>query len=91
VVTPQEEDVFGVFQFVAEEKFNSFNRVVASVHEIPDKDVPGAWQLSSYFEQLQHVEKLTVNVPADSNWGLRFVDVALLEQQLFDFVAEGPN
>ena len=46
MVAPEEVDLLGVQQLEAEEKHDSFDRVVAAVHEVPDEDVLGRGRLA---------------------------------------------
>lgn len=50
VVPPQENDVLGVLNLVAEEQLDGLDRVVAPVHKITDEYVPAARQLSPHLE-----------------------------------------
>jgi len=88
VVASEKYDVFGVFQFVAKQELDGLNRVIASVDKIPNKNVARARQFPSDFEKLQDIKELAMDIPADGDGCLRFLDVALLEEQLFDSVAE---
>lgn len=91
VVAPQQEDLFGVFDLVAEEQLDGLHRVVAPVYEVPDEDVSVLRKLTSHLEQLEYVEELAVDVAADGHRRLRFLHIRLLEEQFLDLVAERPD
>jgi hypothetical protein len=47
VIAPEEGDPFRVFDLEAEEVFEGFNGVVATINKIPDEDVAGLVDFSS--------------------------------------------
>ena len=79
MISSEQDDLLGVFDFVAEQQLYGFDGVVASINEISDKDVAVGRQLSSYFEQFQDIEELTMDISTYGYWGLGFMYVALLE------------
>ena len=91
VVAPEQDDVLGVLDLVAEEQLDGLDGVVAPVDEIPDEYVLVGGQLAPHLEELKHVEELPVDVPADCYGGLGLVNVALLEEKLLHLVAERTN
>lgn len=88
VVAPEQEYLFGVFDLVAEKKLNGLNGVVAPIHKISDEDVSGLRQFPAYLEQFEHVEELSVDVSADGDGCLGFLDIGLLEEKVLDLVTE---
>lgn len=91
MVASKEDDVFGVFDFIAEKELDCLDGVVTSIDEITNEDVPVCGELPSYFEKLKNVKELTVDISANSHRGLSLMYVALLEEKLFDFIAESSN
>ena len=51
--------------FDAEQQTDSFNRVVASIDIIPQKEVVGVRNSTSYFEQFHQIVELSVDVTAN--------------------------
>lgn len=70
---------------------DGLDRVVATVNEVPDKEVARAWDLAADLKQLHKVVELAVDVAADYYWGVYVLYVRLFDQDLFDFVAEHPE
>jgi hypothetical protein len=80
MISSEQDDVFGILEFVAEQELDCFDWVVASIHEITDKDVPVLRQISSHFEQFENIEELAVNVTAYGDRGLCLVYVWLFKK-----------
>ncbi len=90
MISPEQNDVFGVFELVTEKEFNGLNRVVPTVYKVSDKNVSWAWEFASYFKELQDIIKLPMNVTADNHRGFGLMYIRLLKEQLFDLITEGP-
>lgn len=88
MISPEQNDVFGVFKLITKQKLDGFDRIVSSINEIADEDIPWSRELSSNLKEFKDVIKLTMNVSANDDRGFSFVHVWLLKQKLFDFIAE---
>lgn len=88
VVSSQESDAVGILKLEAEEELEGLDGVVATVDEVSHEDVAGVWDLTSLFEKLEKIMELTVDVSANCNWGANRLDVALLDEDLLDLLAE---
>jgi len=75
MVPTQHEDSFGIPHFDGNEQQIAFNRKVASVHVIAQKQVPGLARVTSNVQQLHQVKVLSMYVSANSNWGVNFQHV----------------
>ena len=87
MVASKENNVFGVFEFVTEEKLNSFYRVVPTIYKVSDEDIAWTRELPSDLKQLQYIIELAMNIPTDDNWRFGLVHIGLFEQKLLDLVA----
>jgi hypothetical protein len=88
VISSKEGDMLGVFDFEAKQIFESFNRRVASIHEISNENVVGVWDLSSSSEQFEEIIELTVNISANSDWSRNWLYVGFFDQDFFGFFAK---
>ena len=88
VVSPEQDDVLGILHLIAEQQLDGLYRVVAPVDKIPYKNILVGWQFAPHLEELKHVKKLSMDVPADGDGGLGLVDVALLEKKFLHLVAQ---
>ena len=50
VVSPQNEEVFGVFDLVSEEKANRLERLLATVDVVTEEEVVGFWRKAAVLE-----------------------------------------
>lgn len=62
--------------------------MVPPIDKIPNHDVAFVGQVTTFFKHLQHIIKLTVNVPTQSHRCLDWLHVWLLEKQRLDFPAD---
>mmetsp|Transcript_2693 Transcript_2693/g.4548 ORF Transcript_2693/g.4548 Transcript_2693/m.4548 type:complete len:300 (-) Transcript_2693:74-973(-) len=88
VVSSQESDVCGVLELQTEEELEGLHGVEASVDEVTHENVPRVWDLSSLVKELEQVVELSVDVSADGDGSLDRLDVALLNEDLLDLLAE---
>ena len=65
-----------------------FNRVVATINEVAHEDIASIRNLSSFFEELEQVMELTMDVTANSDWRAHRLNVTLFDQYLLDFFTE---
>jgi hypothetical protein len=47
MVTSEENDVFGIFQFITEEKLNGLNGIISAVNKIPNENIPRSREFPS--------------------------------------------
>ncbi len=87
VVATDERDAVGVSDFEAEEKQEGFQRVEATVNEVPHEEVVGVRHVAAHSEELHQVVELAVYVPAYCDWGVDCDDIAFFYQQLACLVA----
>ena len=90
VIASKKGDAVGVLELEAEEKLESFNTVPTTVDVVTHKDVARVGDLTTYFKQLKKVVELAVDVTADCDGGAHGLHVALLNEDLFDFLAQDP-
>ena len=90
VIASKKRDAVGVLEFEAEEKLEGFHTVVTTIDEVTHKDVARVGDLAAFFKQLQKIVELTVDVTADCDGGAHGLYVALLNEDLFDFLAQDP-
>lgn len=65
MVATENEEVFGVLDFVCEEQADGFQRLLASIDVITKEEVVCLWRESTILEQTQQIIVLAVNVTAD--------------------------
>ena len=88
VVAAQKRDAVGVLELQAEEKLESLNWIVATVDEISHENVASVRDLTALFKKFEKIVELTVNISANGDWGTHRLNVALLDEDFFDFLAE---
>lgn len=88
VVSSEESDVGWVLELQAEQKLERFDGVEASIDEVTHENVASVWNLSSLVEELQKVMELAVDISANGDWSFDWLDVAFLDEDLFDLLAE---
>ena len=59
--------------------------MIATVYKIPNHDVALIGQIASFFEHLQHIKKLSVNVTTQSDRSLDRLHIRLFEKQSLYF------
>ena len=62
MVSPEEEEVFGEPEFVAEEEHDALDGVLAAVDIITNEEVVAVSRIAAIFEDLKQVTVLAVNV-----------------------------
>lgn len=65
VVATKDEEVFGVFDLVREEKTDGFERLLATVHVISKEKVVGFRREATIFEEAQKIVVFTVDITAN--------------------------
>lgn len=65
MVPPQQEEVLGIFDFVAEQEHYCLDRLLASVHVVSQKEVVLVRRVPPVVEYLQQVLELPVDIPHD--------------------------
>ena len=88
VVSSEEGDAVWVLQLEAQEQLKGFNGVVATIDEVTHENVSIVRDLSTLFKELEMIVELTVDVTADGNGGTDGLHVALLNEDLLDFLAQ---
>lgn len=62
VVPPQQEKVFWVFNFVGQQQADCLQRLLSSIHIVPQKQVVALRGVSTILEQPEQVVVLTMNI-----------------------------
>lgn len=88
VVSSEQSDVRWVLHFETQQQLESLHRVEASVDEVAHEDVSGVWNFAALVEQLEQVVELTMNVSANGDWCFDRLHIALLNEDLFDFLTK---
>lgn len=91
MISPEQDDIFGILKLVTEKEFNSLNRIVPSVNKIANKNIPGPWQFASDLKQLKDIIKLSMNVTTNDNWSFSLMHIGFFEEELLNFVAESTH
>ena len=65
VVATKDEEVFGVFDLVCEEKADSLQRLLATVDVVAKEEVVGLRGETAVFEETQEIVVLTVDITAN--------------------------
>ena len=72
VVSPQEEEVFGVLDLVAEEEDDGLDGLLAPVDIVPQKQIVLVGRVTPIVEYFQQVLKLSVDISYNFDWGFQF-------------------
>jgi len=88
VVASEEGDMSWVLHLEAEEQLESFDGIETSIDKITHEDVSGVWNFTAFVEQFQQIVELAMDIATDSDWSLNWLNIALLNQNLFDFFAK---
>ena len=88
VVASQQRDVGGVFHLEAEKELEGLHGIESTIDKVSHENVACVWDLATFVEQFQQVVELAMNVTADGDGSLDWLDVAFLNEDLFDFFAE---
>lgn len=88
MVTSEESNVSWVLELEAKEKLECFHGIEASIDKITHENVAGVWDLTTLVEELEEIVELAVNISADSDWSFNWLDVAFLNKDFLDFLAE---
>ena len=88
MVTSKQGDVRWVLQLEAQQKLESFYRVISAVNIVAHENVAGVRDLAASIEELQQVVELTMDVTADGHGSSDGLSVALFDEDLFDLLAE---
>ena len=88
VVASEQGDVRGVLELQAEKELEGLNRVESSVHEVSHEDVASVRDFTALIEEFEEIMELTMDVSADGDWSLDWLDVALFDEDLLDLLAK---
>ena len=88
VVSSQKGDVSWILQFEAQQKLESLDGVESSVNEVTHEDVSGVWDFTALVEKFQKIMELAMDISANCNGGLDWLDVALFNEDLLYFLTE---
>ena len=88
VVSPQEEEVFGVLDLVAEEEDDGLDGLLAPVDIVPQKQIVLVGRVTSIVEYFQQVLKLSVDISYNFDWGFQFQQHGLWQKDLSDSHAD---
>lgn len=90
MVSSQQCNFIGVPDFEAHEVFKSLNRIVTSVDEVPDKNIVRIWDLTTLIEEFKDIEKLPMDVTANDNWAINWVNIGFLDEDLLHLLTNHP-
>src|SRR3569833_2283914 len=88
VVSSQQCNESWILQFQAQQQLESLNRVVPTIHEVAHDYVSCVGYLPTLGEELKKIVELAVDVTADGDWSLHWLNVALLNEKLFHFLTQ---
>lgn len=88
VIASQESDVRRVLHLEAEEELEGLDRVEATIDEVAHENVAGVRDFTAFVEQLEKIVELAVNVSANCDRSLDRLNVAFLNEDFLDFLAE---
>ena len=88
VIASQESDVRRVLHLEAEEELEGLDRVEATIDEVAHENVAGVRDFTAFVEQLEKIVELAVDVSANRDRSLDWLDVAFLDEDFLDFLAE---
>ena len=80
MVSPQQEEIFGVFDLVAEEEEDGLETLLSSVDIITKEKVVGRWGETTHFEESNEVGVLAVHIPDNLDWRGEFDKSRLTEE-----------
>jgi len=88
VISSKDEEIFGVFDLIRQKEANGLERLLPTVHVIPQEDVIGLGGESAVLKKTEEVIVLPVNIPADFNGCLEFQKHGLRDQKVSTAKAE---
>lgn len=88
MVSPQQRYPRLVPHFEGQQQDEGFNAVESSVHEVPEEEVGDVRRIAAYFEQLQEIIELSMNIAAYGDRGIDPGEVGLLAEYFLGLVAE---
>ena len=88
VVAAKNRDSVSIAYFECNHECHDLHRVVSSVDIISHKEIVCVWELSAYFEQLDQIVELSMDVATDGHWGANVDHVRLVGQNFFSFTAQ---
>ena len=88
VISSQDVHALGVADLVAEEKRDSFDRVVATIDVVTHEEIVRIGWEATDLEQFHQIVELAVDIAANSNGGLDGVDIAFLAEDFTGFDTE---
>ena len=82
MVAAKDEEVLRVLDFVSQEQTDGLERLLSSIHIVAEKDVVGFGGESAVFKQTEEVVVLTVDVTANFDWGFKFKEHWLGDEEV---------
>ena len=82
VISPQNEEVFGVLDLVRQQEAYCFEGLLATVHVVAQEYVVGLWREAAVFKKPEEVVILTVDVATDLDGGLQLEEHGLPNEQI---------
>ena len=87
MISPEQGDSTFIASFECQEKEECFNAISSPIDIIAHEDVIGVGRESAYFEQLEKIVELAMNVSADCDWAAHLHYIAFLFEDIFCKVA----
>jgi hypothetical protein len=91
VIASDHVHLIGILNFEKTQKSDNLDRMGASVDVIAEPQVTGVGQFTANLDDFEHIIKLSVNVADDGDGGREVVDILLLDEDVFEFVADEGN
>lgn len=93
MVPPKNEKVFGILDFVGEEKANGLERLLPAIDVVAQEEVIGLWREAAILKETKQVVILAMDIAANFDGRFKFEkdrlvdkDVARLEAKMLDLI-----
>jgi hypothetical protein len=87
VVSPQQSHSIFISNLQGDQQQKCFNTVSTSIDVIAHEDIVGVRREAPYFEELEQVIELAMDIAADGDWGANLDEIRLLTQDLLGLIA----
>jgi hypothetical protein len=91
VVSSKEEEVLGVFDFVAQQKQNRFKTLLATVNIVTQEQIVGLWWETAHLEKTNKVRVLPMDVADNLDRRTKFDKGGLRKEDFAGSLTDGGN
>lgn len=91
MVSSKKEEVLWVFDFVGQEKADSFKWLFTSIHIVTKEKIVSLWRKSAILKESQEIIVLSMNVSTDLDWSLQLKQDWLVDENVSRLNAQSPN